>query len=176
MLASKSRLGKLTSALVVGAAGAVALALFMVAASLLSTPSQANSYFYKETGQSCGSCHVPGTENSPTPHLSGFGRSFQSAFRECSSCALRDYNKNRRTAPTPQFGGGGGGGGQCSRFTCNSHNVCRFRIRFANGGTRDINMRRGEAYTVRNVHSGDRWCFIEPDGTCEMKGLRLDPC
>lgn len=145
------------------AIGAITLALFALAI-VLPGASKANPAMARMTGKTCAACHVPAQE----PRLNRYGQAFK-------DCGYRDCGGSSRPAPMPQFGGGGGHA-MCNQFACNSHNVCRFRIRFGNGGSREISMRRGEKYTVRDVHANDRWCFIEPNGTCEMKHMNLRPC
>ena len=165
MQLTNSWLRKLTKVFVAGAAGATTLMFLAVAMISLSDRSNANPAMARMTGRTCAECHVPAQE----PRLNAFGQAFKSCgYRECNAPPAA-----RRPAPMPQFGGGGG---TCNRFVCNSHNVCHFRIRFANGRSRELTIRRGESYNVRDVHANDRWCFIEPNGVCELKHMNLHSC
>jgi hypothetical protein len=167
--------GRSTLKMVAAGAAATMLLAVLALSALWITPSDANPYFQSRTGRNCADCHLPGQEMRGPSGLNSLGRGFHNAFRRCAECALRDYAANRH--PSQRSGAGNlSGGGSCSKFSCNNHNVCHFRIRFGNGGSRQITIRRGENYTVRNLHRGDRWCFIEPNGVCEMKGIKLQGC
>jgi len=82
--------------------GGVFAVVALASAALLPQAVSANPFFAQQTGQNCGTCHLPGRENEGRNALSPAGQSFFQAFNGCSSniqCTMSNWSP----APPPGY-------------------------------------------------------------------------